>query len=74
MQVVPPASPQWIGSTSQLTPTKLPGFAYPGGKKQLSKKIVAEMPPSGNNYVEPFAGQGERFLRCAFHAEYKAGS
>jgi DNA adenine methylase len=72
LQVVPPANPLWIGSTSTLTLTKLPGFAYPGGKNRLSKKIVAEMPRSGDNYVEPFAGRGNVSFAALTTLQYES--
>lgn len=49
--------------------TKIPAFAYPGGKARLAEDISA-MLPRGNRFVEPFAGRGNVYFHVAAHGMY----
>jgi site-specific DNA-adenine methylase len=56
----------WAGSTT----SKIPGFAYPGGKKRIRNSIVHLMPTSGGIYAEPFAGRGNVFWLAATRLQF----
>ena len=49
----------------------IPQFSYPGGKAKLAKRIVELLPPSGDRYVEPFAGRANLFFRVAQQLDYR---
>jgi site-specific DNA-adenine methylase len=50
---------------------KVPQFAYPGGKAKLAKHIVKILPPSGDRFVEVFAGRANVFFRVAQLLNYQ---
>jgi hypothetical protein len=49
----------------------IPQFSYPGGKAKLAKRIVELMPPSGDRFVEVFAGRANVFFRIAQELDYR---
>lgn len=51
--------------------TKVPTFAYPGGKAKLARNIAALL-PTGNRFVEPFAGRGNVFFHVAAHDMFRS--
>lgn len=66
----PPASePPKRKKTRPASSPKIPTFGYPGGKARLANRIAA-MLPSGNRFVEPFAGRGNVYFYIAAHGMY----
>ena len=57
--------------TRQQPQVEVPQFSYPGGKAKLAKHIIELLPPSGDRYVEVFAGRANLYFRVAQQLNYR---